>query len=289
MMSTIHELKTWTEYFEALWRGDKTCEVRRDDRNYAVDDQLYLREWDLEKEVFLPRAIRAHVTHVLRGDFAPPGHVVMSFGVISRETVRTAAEESPTASADVEALPHALLWLDTETTGLDPKGHKLLEIAYVLTAFAFPWKIVTRGHYLIENGMMDLVTHADPFVQEMHAKSGLAAALHPNSTEQKTSLLTIEQDLLTLAQDWPFEDKSAKVLLAGNSVDFDRGFLRVYMPSFAKRLSHRVFDASSYYRFCRSLGMPAPAKPESHHRAADDVDDSIALAHTCASWVLGRR
>ena len=97
--------------------------------------------------------------------------------------------------------------------------------------------------------------------------------------------MKVEQELLFLSQDWPLE-KDRKVVLAGNSVDFDRGFLRKHMPEFAKRLSHRVSDASSYYRFCRDLGMPRRPKPENAHRAAVDVRESLELQRACAIWVM---
>lgn len=41
-----HELKTWPRYFDAVKRGDKSFEVRRDDRGYAVGDTLVLREFE---------------------------------------------------------------------------------------------------------------------------------------------------------------------------------------------------------------------------------------------------
>lgn len=40
-----HELKILPEYFQAVWNRTKTFEVRKNDRNYAVGDELFLREW----------------------------------------------------------------------------------------------------------------------------------------------------------------------------------------------------------------------------------------------------
>lgn len=40
-----HELKTWPQYFERLLSGEKTFEVRKDDRGFQAGDLLVLREW----------------------------------------------------------------------------------------------------------------------------------------------------------------------------------------------------------------------------------------------------
>lgn len=41
-----HELKTWPQYFERIISGEKTFEVRKDDRGYQAGDVLVLREFD---------------------------------------------------------------------------------------------------------------------------------------------------------------------------------------------------------------------------------------------------
>jgi hypothetical protein len=46
MGATMHDLKVWTEFFDAILDGRKTFEVRNArDRCFAVGDVLRLREW----------------------------------------------------------------------------------------------------------------------------------------------------------------------------------------------------------------------------------------------------
>lgn len=41
-----HALKTWPQFFKAVVSGEKTFEVRKNDRNFQVGDKLLLQEWD---------------------------------------------------------------------------------------------------------------------------------------------------------------------------------------------------------------------------------------------------
>ena len=74
-----HDLKTWPEPFEAVWRGEKHHEVRVDDRSFAVGDELLLREWDPKTETYSNRGIQVRVTHITREPFVPAPLCVMSF------------------------------------------------------------------------------------------------------------------------------------------------------------------------------------------------------------------
>lgn len=41
----IHELKTWPGFFSALKKGEKTFELRRNDRDFVKGDTLVLKEF----------------------------------------------------------------------------------------------------------------------------------------------------------------------------------------------------------------------------------------------------
>lgn len=76
---TVHELKTWPQYFRAVLSGEKPFEVRKeDDRKYAPGDILLLREYNPNLETFTGvRCIRL-VTYTLREpQFVRDGYVIM--------------------------------------------------------------------------------------------------------------------------------------------------------------------------------------------------------------------
>jgi hypothetical protein len=69
---TTHELKTWPEFFQAIERGEKTFDVRFNDRAYESGDILELREWDPAPDIqYTGRTLRRVVTYVLHGHTTP--------------------------------------------------------------------------------------------------------------------------------------------------------------------------------------------------------------------------
>lgn len=64
MADRVHQLKIIPQYFQAVWNGEKTFELRKDDRDYQVGDILALREWDGEK--YTGSGIAVRITHILR-------------------------------------------------------------------------------------------------------------------------------------------------------------------------------------------------------------------------------
>jgi len=62
-----HELKTWPEYFEAVWNNNKTFEVRKQDRAYNVGDTLHLKEFYYTTQKYSGREIKVKVTYMLMG------------------------------------------------------------------------------------------------------------------------------------------------------------------------------------------------------------------------------
>ena len=76
-----HYLKILPKYYRAIERGEKTFEVRFNDRNYQKHDILHLQEWSGE---YTGREIIASVTYILDDTlYCKDGYVVMSIVVIT--------------------------------------------------------------------------------------------------------------------------------------------------------------------------------------------------------------
>jgi Domain of unknown function (DUF3850) len=63
----VHELKSWPCYFEPVISGHKSFELRINDRQFAVGDVLWLREYNDKTEQYSGREIRKRVTYLLEG------------------------------------------------------------------------------------------------------------------------------------------------------------------------------------------------------------------------------
>lgn len=73
-----HELKTWPTFYEAVAAGDKTFELRKDDREFQVGDTLHLREW--QPSGYTGRECKRRVTYVLTN--APNFGLMPGFAVL---------------------------------------------------------------------------------------------------------------------------------------------------------------------------------------------------------------
>ena len=90
MSSTIHELKVWPQFFGALALGEKTFEIRQDDRGFSVGDVLRLRNWDGEESEYVGGEVFARITYIFRGSDLPqfgvqPGFVVLAIKNLTKK------------------------------------------------------------------------------------------------------------------------------------------------------------------------------------------------------------
>lgn len=79
----VHELKINVNYFKHVLIGNKTFEVRKNDREYKVGDSIVLNEWNNEEQYFTGRKVSGKITYIT--DFMQlPGYVVFSFEMDSK-------------------------------------------------------------------------------------------------------------------------------------------------------------------------------------------------------------
>lgn len=85
-----HKLKCWPQYFDAIERGDKPFEVRRDDRGFQKGDVLVLQKYDPSEGRYMRPfpgrpgewELRRKITYILTGGQLgiEPGYVVLGLG-----------------------------------------------------------------------------------------------------------------------------------------------------------------------------------------------------------------
>lgn len=62
-----HGLRTWPGCFAAVKAGNKPFDVRENDCNFQVGDELLLREFEPESELYTGKTITRWVSYVLQG------------------------------------------------------------------------------------------------------------------------------------------------------------------------------------------------------------------------------
>ncbi len=158
-----------------------------------------------------------------------------------------------------------LLWVDTETTGLDPHRDVLIEVALIAT-----------NSPLEEQGRISRVIHVpadyplSDFIARMHTANGLVAACRASTY----TLQGVDEEL----SEWVRTRFYANRPIAGSNPQFDRGFLKVHLPRLAALFHYRSFDVNTLAMF---FGQGKP-ETKTAHRAMDDIERDLALTRELA-------
>jgi oligoribonuclease len=158
-----------------------------------------------------------------------------------------------------------VMWLDLETTGLevwDGPSH-ILEVGATIddkiyhSVINYPYLYGARAKGYIND-----------FVYEMHSKSGLWKECESSSTTIKQA----EQELINFIKE--NNPSGEKVLLAGNTVHFDKTWLQYHCKEVSKLFDYRVLDVSTLKKIYKLyFDIDSPLK-KGAHRVLDDIKES---------------
>ena len=177
-----------------------------------------------------------------------------------------------------------LAWMDLEMTGLDATRDVIVEIATLVTDDDL--QLVAEGPDLVVSAPAAALATMSDFVREMHTRSGLLAAI------EASPLSLADAGATTLTFLRAHIPEAGTVPLCGNSIGIDRRFLALQLPELEDFFHYRSVDVSTVKELARRW-MPealegAPRK-QGHHRALDDIKESVAeLAYYRETVFKGR-
>lgn len=169
-----------------------------------------------------------------------------------------------------------ILWLDLETTGLDPERDLILELGLVITDGLE--RILDEESIVIDRGAVALPTD----VLNMHLDSGLMLDI---ALRGVTVPEAARKAHAVLSNWWP--TAPGTIVVGGSGIDrFDIPFLRrcEHLYGIAERFNYGTLDTSGIKRISRLAGRELQAGQNgATHRAVDDARDSFYMAQRLAS------
>ena len=191
------------------------------------------------------------------------------------------------------------LFVDLETTGLDPEYDCILEYAMILTDGSFTE--IHRWNELVAlpEGYVHWNEWAKDVVIKMHEKSGLTKDWSESSSN-KYNVYVNDRAVDIDLEDLKFEHCWDNLILAGSGVShFDMRFLRKHMPSVFKHLHWCPLDVGqieewlkiSWRENCTYDAVTPGARERKTHRAMDDIayhlDEARYYVNLFNDWLPG--
>lgn len=169
-----------------------------------------------------------------------------------------------------------ICWVDLETTGLHPPNEGvIMEVACIMTT-----------DQLTELGRINIVHHeyknfeaawalVEPIPCAMHGGNGLYAEVFKTPSRHN---YTLDTDLCTWwgqLESMHSEEDFSEVIMGGNTIHFDRAWLKHHCPKFEAFFNYRNFDMSTMNaavrRWAPGLLLEETMAGDSVHRAMSDV------------------
>lgn len=158
------------------------------------------------------------------------------------------------------------LLLDLETTGLEPTEHSIIEVAA---------RFITSDHKVLFN-FSKIVKPPDDvmwsgYAYDMHTFNGLLDLL-PNGASINEVDAALAERIKSVAN-------GAPLYLMGNSVHFDRSFMKEHMPQSFALLHYRQLDVTSIRLWVELMsGQDIKTNYDQPHRADNDIGNSLQQA-----------
>jgi len=162
------------------------------------------------------------------------------------------------------------VFTDIETTGLDVYANDILALGIIITRDDFTE--VARKEWFLK--MERDFKSVEQKVWDIHNASGLLDKCFVSSLD----IVDVEESAIAFVQVNCPEPSP----MAGNSIHFDRAFLKVCMPDLEKTYHYRNFDVSTLRLLCHAT-VPGtkdwkPSRPK--HTPIADLENSLEeLAH----------
>lgn len=158
-------------------------------------------------------------------------------------------------------------FVDLETTGLDSRECKILEVAAVITDNKL--NILEEFSAPITVKKEDLAA-MDDWCRTTHTQSRLLEDIKDAGIDIEAAEKALQR---LKRKHFPVNKPS----IAGSSVHFDKRFIDDHMKAFSKELSHRIIDVSTFMGALDTYyDFKLPLQPEPAHRALADIKQSIS-------------
>jgi oligoribonuclease len=184
-----------------------------------------------------------------------------------------------------------LIFADLETTGLREYDPKQLVLEIGLLAVSEPDFTEIDYYHTAIQWMPAQLDEAgmDPFVKEMHTKSGLLGEIkaEPMRLRATGGLPTLGQAQVEakafinrhINHVQVDEKGRPELVLCGANPEFDRRWMNVYLPDLASKFHYRSFDINSLWMLNRWLLGGERVKFGQAHRALADCREAVATVH----------
>lgn len=205
----------------------------------------------------------------------------------------------------VDEIPKVMVWVDEETTGLNPDTDRILELGVIITDYDL--NILNERKWYIKDVGWEEALEANPFVKEMHDKSGLTAELlslpelrtlkRMNDGSGNYPLAGVTGrcgwgsiQASHLAYVWLTQElklPEGVYPMCGSSVHFDRKFAEVHLPILNSFFHYRNIDISTLKELCKILNPDLYSriysetgfdKANAVHRVLPDIRETLREA-----------